>query len=61
LQQENRDFPQTRYDDLMDSVSLACDPAVIERAPKAEKFVPTMVGNKRRKGVQKRRTRYCGI
>jgi hypothetical protein len=51
-----RDHPQSRYDDLMDGVSLCTDPAVIEEAPKAEKFLPKIA--RKAKHVFKRRTKY---
>jgi hypothetical protein len=54
---ECRNFPQTRFDDLMDSLSLVCDPAVIEIAPKAKKFLPRLMG-KKKKDKSKGRTRY---
>jgi hypothetical protein len=56
LMQECRDHPQSRFDDLMDSVSLCTDPAVIERAPKAEKFVSRMKSKASK--AWKKRTRY---
>lgn len=56
---ECRNHPQTRFDDLMDSLSLCCDPAVIELAPKATKFMPKILNTLRpKKNTQKRRTRY---
>ena len=54
--EQNRDYPQCRYDDLMDATSLCTDPAVIAVAPKANKFLP--FGPRGRKAPPKKRTRY---
>jgi hypothetical protein len=51
-----RDYPQCRFDDLMDSLSMCTDPAVLEKAPKAEKFIPKHRRNRKRKWS--RRSRY---
>jgi hypothetical protein len=53
-----RDHPQTRFDDLMDALSLCTDPAVVEEAPKAEKFIPKILNQVRKKTGWKRKTRY---
>ncbi|HUW31076.1 MAG TPA: hypothetical protein VM223_05640 [Planctomycetota bacterium] len=55
--QQCRDFPQCRFDDLMDATALCTDPAVIEVAPKAEKFLPKGPRHSRQSGYKKR-TRY---
>jgi hypothetical protein len=52
-----RNFPQVRFDDLMDSLSLATDPEVVAKAPKAAKFVPKIL-NRGKKPKWKRKTRY---
>lgn len=56
--EECRNFPQVRYDDLMDSLSLCCDPAVIDVAPKASKFIPKIINRLKPKQQPKRKTRY---
>ena len=54
-----RNFPQVRFDDEMDSLSLCCDPGVVEAAPKAAKFIPKILNGLRKKDKkQKARTRY---
>ncbi len=56
LMDQCRDFPQTRFDDLMDSLSFCTDPAVLEIAPKAEKFLAKLT--RKKKPAWKRRSRY---
>ncbi len=53
-----RDHPQTRFDDLMDSLSLCTDPAVVEKAPKSDRFIPKVINAARKKATWKKRTRY---
>jgi hypothetical protein len=56
---ECRNHPQVRFDDLMDSMSMVCDPAVIEIGPKASKFIPKIINRLRpNKHKPRKRTRY---